>query len=158
MVQKQKRLDKIAKYEKEGIERFRNMSEDAFFIAGVALYLAEGTKKSGRVELVNPDYKTLKFFINWLAKFFQIKKERLALYLTINAVHRNRELVVKKFWAKCFSTSLSRFRKTFFVETKQKKIYANHNNYYGTLAVSVLKSRDLLYKINELIVGPLHSI
>ena len=41
--------------------------------------------------------------------------------------------------------------------TSQKKIYANYDNYYGTIHFKVLKSTHLLYKIQGLIGGLFES-
>ena len=49
LVQKNRRIEKINFYEKEGREKFKDFSREEFFTAGVALYLGEGSKRDRRI-------------------------------------------------------------------------------------------------------------
>ncbi|MBU6389017.1 hypothetical protein KGQ71_00715 [Patescibacteria group bacterium] len=51
-------------------KRLSPLSKESLYIAGLALYLAEGDKKNDtRLVLANTDIKVLKFFITWLQLF-----------------------------------------------------------------------------------------
>lgn len=61
--QKQSR---IAEVSEEALQDFGKLSKRDFFIAGVALYVGEGSKTQNLVRLVNADSKVIVFFIRWL--------------------------------------------------------------------------------------------
>ena len=144
-----KKLKKIEHYKKEGLIRFKKVTNKEFFTAGLALYLAEG-RKNRRVTFTNSDPKIIKFMLKWFKCFFNKNPEELAFYVYINESHREREEVVQNYWINYLNVPSSQFRKTVFIKSKQKKIYENHNNHFGTLHCEVLKSSDLLYKISGL--------
>src|SRR3989344_8024212 len=60
-MQKNKRLEKISKYRQEGINRLKNLTSRESFVAGLALYLAEGSKNSKGVIFTNSDPSIIKF-------------------------------------------------------------------------------------------------
>lgn len=66
---RQRRLNGIKQYEDEGLSRFKGMSEKEFYSAGLALYSAEGAKKSRRVMFTNSDPKIIRFMMKWFRKF-----------------------------------------------------------------------------------------
>lgn len=147
------RLDKVKRFRLEGVKKLENLSDDAFFAAGIALYLAEGAKTMRQVYFVNSDPRVVMFMIQWLERFFQVQRERIAPSVFINHIHRSRIQKVLRYWSFYLEIPLSQFRSTIFVKTTQKKLYKNHNNYFGTLRFRVLKSTDLFYTISGLIEG-----
>jgi hypothetical protein len=72
-----KRLAEIAAMDAEGLARIGTLSEDAFFVAGVALYAGEGGKTEGEVRFANTDPTMVRFFCAWLRRFFEIEEQRL---------------------------------------------------------------------------------
>lgn len=151
-MQKNKRLEKISKYKQEGISQLSDLTSRESFVGGLALYLAEGSKSSG-VIFTNADPLIIKFMMNWFVENFQISKQNFTFYLIINEIHKPREQIIQNYWINYLNISNSQFRKTSFVRSKQKKIYDNYDNYYGTIHFKILKSTDLLYKIKGLIDG-----
>jgi transposase-like protein len=58
--------------------RFNGLSEDVFFAAGLMLYAAEGAKKDDyHVCIANTDVRIIKFFKEWLCRFFDVDKGQL---------------------------------------------------------------------------------
>lgn len=153
LIQKKRRLEKIEKCNKEGEEQLSNLSEREFFIAGLALYWAEGCKKTREVRVCNSDPRLMNLMIEWLKGSFDIKSEELAASVGINEIHRQREHEVKKYWAKTTGIPLCQFRKTSFKKVQNKKVYRNFNNHYGTFVVNVLKPARIYYTIMGLIHG-----
>lgn len=156
-MQKRRRIEKIEKYTLEGIRQLSNIKPKEYFIAGLALYLAEGSKGFKGTIFTNSDARIIKLMMNWFGDYFKIPINDFTFYLIINEIHKPRERVVKSYWTKYLGISITQFRKTTFVRTKQKKVYANHDNYYGTIHFRILKSTDLLYKIQGLIAGLFES-
>src|SRR5919106_1876891 len=60
------KLRQIDNLNREGIERIGRLSEEAFFVAGVALYAGEGSKTDGEVRFTNSDPNMVRFFCAWI--------------------------------------------------------------------------------------------
>ncbi|MBM3205398.1 hypothetical protein FJZ41_00915 [Candidatus Shapirobacteria bacterium] len=151
--QKEARLKIIEENKKLGIKIISKLSKRELLIAGIALYWAEGAKKSRDVDFCNSDSQLINFFIKWLKECFHIKSEDLALHVGINEIHKERDDIVKKYWSEATQIPLSQFRKTSFKKTNNKKVYENFDDHYGTLVVKVLKGGRFYYKIMGLIEG-----
>ena len=156
-IQKKRRLEKIEQCRQEGISKLKNLSSKECFIAGIALYLAEGSKNSKGTIFTNSDPLIIKFMMNWFNDYFKIPISDFTFYLIINEIHKPREEIVKNYWTNYLGISITQFRKTGFVKTKQKKVYANYDTYYGTVHFKILKSTHLLYKIQGFISGLFES-
>ena len=153
LTQKQRRLDLIKKEKKEGIINLKNLSEREFFVSGVALYWAEGSKKRREFSICNSDPEMIVFLIKWMNKFFGIETKNIKVVVGINEIHRKREQMVKDYWSKVTGIPISQFRKTSFKKTKNNKVYENFNEHYGTLGVHALKGSGFYYKMLGLISG-----
>ncbi len=156
-IQKRRRIDKIERYRQEGTGQLINLTFGECFVAGLSLYLAEGSKKRKGVVFTNSDPLIIKFMMGWLRKYFQISIDNFTFYVIINDIHRPREKIIIDYWVNYLNISELQFRKTTFVVTKQKKIYENYDRYYGTIHFKILKSTDLLYRIEGLINGLFQS-
>jgi transcriptional regulator with XRE-family HTH domain len=153
LLHKNMRIEKQNRYKAEGLQKFSNISDNELFVAGIALYWAEGSKKHKSVQLCNSDPKMINFHLKWLKKFFGIDINRLSARISINEVHRDREQTVKEYWSKQTNIPLTQFRKTMFKSSKVRKVYENHNDHYGVFDVYILKPSEIYYKILGLIEG-----
>jgi len=81
------RLIKLAKDEKvyqKYLTRFNNLSKDVIFVAGLMLYLGEGSKKDyTKIVLTNTDPNVIFFFIKWAIEYLGVRKAdyRVQLHL-----------------------------------------------------------------------------
>lgn len=93
--QELKRKEIYKKYQK----RLNRISEDAFFVAGLTLYLGEGDKSHyAQIVLANTDSKIIKFFIKWMMNFLSIDKKDLKAQLHL---YKNMDIEKEqKFWQK----------------------------------------------------------
>jgi hypothetical protein len=71
------KLAQIAALNAEGIERIGTLGDEAFLVAGVALYAGEGSKTEGEVRFANTDPTMVRFFCAWLRRYFAIDETRL---------------------------------------------------------------------------------
>jgi Helix-turn-helix len=71
------KLRQIEELDSLGVERIGTLSDDAFLVAGVALYAGEGSKGDGKVVFANTDDRMVAFFCAWLRRFFEIDESRL---------------------------------------------------------------------------------
>ncbi len=152
-LQKQKRINLQNSCIKAGMREIKVLSDRELMIAGLALYWAEGCKKTRRVEFCNSDPKLINFMINWLNVCFGIPRNRLTAVVGINEMHIRRELEVVSYWSKITQLPKTQFRRTSFKHTNNKKVYENYYRYYGTLSIRVLKPAAYYYKILGLIEG-----
>ena len=152
-IQKQRRLKRLEDSRVKGIKALRNMKDREFLIAGLALYWGEGSKKSQEVEFCNSDPKMIQFLLLWLQKCFDIPISDIRCNVGINDMHHKRERIVKEYWLRVTGVPLAQFRKTNFKKVKNKKVYENFNEHYGTLSISVVKPSRFYFKIIGLIDG-----
>jgi Helix-turn-helix len=71
------KLRQIEELDRLGVERIGTLSDDAFLVAGVALYAGEGSKRDRQVRFANTDASMIAFFCTWLRRFFAIDEARL---------------------------------------------------------------------------------
>ena len=150
-IQRKKYLKKVTELEKEGFNQIKKLSKKDILIAGTALYWGEGNRKWHISGFVNSDPRRIKFMIFWFKNVLEIDKNRLSLRVGINQIHKNRIKKVEKYWSKITGIPKNQFTKTILQKVKNKKVYKNHDNYYGTLHIRIRKSSDLQHKIHGLI-------
>lgn len=143
---------KIKKLREKGIKEIGQLSEKELFLAGVALYWAEGFKKDTRLGFANSDPTMIKFFLKWL-KNCKITKGQIRLRLGLNINHKDRVEELENYWSKITSVPKSQFNKPFFQKTVWKKKFEKPNDYLGVLRIRVNKSINFLRRINGWIEG-----
>src|ERR1700690_4301294 len=79
--------------------KFIRISSQTLFVAGLMLYLAEGTKKNDyTIGLANTDPRLIKFFIRWLQKFLDVPHSKMKMQLHLyESMDINKE---RRFWLK----------------------------------------------------------
>jgi len=88
----------------------KKIDDFTFFVAGVMLYWAEGTKTKG-LAITNSDERVILFMIKWFKKFLDINIDRIRVHLHI---HKNdNDLNIKKYWSKLTTIPLQNFGKSF---------------------------------------------
>lgn len=59
-------------------KKFKKLSRQSLFVAGLMLYLAEGDKKNEyHIGLANTDPELIRFFIWWLGEFLDVPKSKM---------------------------------------------------------------------------------
>lgn len=87
----------------------------------VALYWGEGSKKKRELFIINSDPEMIKFLLDAFRRLFKIENDRFILGVGINIIHKEREEEIKDYWSKITGIPKSRFRKTIFSKSKNKK-------------------------------------
>lgn len=116
------RTKKIKELAKKDLGKIINRDK---FLAGIALYAAEGNKSDGRAGFSNADPKLIKFMTNWFMIFAKVpmKKLRGAIWL-----HEGlNEKKSKNFWSNLINLPLNQFHKTYTAKVKNnsKKVRKN---------------------------------
>lgn len=152
LTQKRKKEARIAFYREKGKTDLGKISNRDFFLAGIALYWAEGTRKSGsKFSFTNSEPEIVKFMMIWLGKIMDVKKTEFMPRIFINAIHEPRINQVKKFWATLLGLPVSQFGKLVLLKRPPRKVYENYDTYYGVLNLGVHRGSELKYRTLGLI-------
>lgn len=148
-INKFNKFQRIKNEQKISKQIIKKISNRDLLIIGVSLYWAEGSKKEtgAGFSFINSDPDMVKIMYKWLVDLMYIKKEELIINVAINIIHKNRINKVLNFWSKMLDLPVSSFGKTIFIKTPLKRVYANHNSYYGMLRIKVKKSSWLRRRI-----------
>lgn len=151
---KKQRIERQNKIFLEAKSKIKSLSDYEFFLIGVVLYWAEGTKEKeyrpgSQVAFSNMDPKMIILFLKWLDKVCKIPKNMIGFEIMIHESHKERTEEVRRFWAKTTGFGIDNFSKVYFKNSKIKKTNRKNigENYHGVLKIMVRKSSDLVRKI-----------
>lgn len=150
---KNERLSRLAEYMHKGERMIGQMSARDIFIAGVALYWAEGNKKNRRLVFSNSDPLMIKLLIKWFVECLGIPRTDIYCKVGINQIHKDRVAMVEQYWSEVCGIPLTEFRRVSLKKVNSVKVYENIEEHYGTLNLIVKKSTNLNYLILGLIDG-----
>ena len=95
---KQARLHQIEELKYQGMKEMGRMSKRDRFVAGVAMYFAEGSKRDSSVQFSNSDPRAIKFMADWIREFCKPSEKRFRASIYI---HDNLNISeAKRFWSK----------------------------------------------------------
>ena len=147
-----KKQDAIAFSKKKSSSLVGQMTQRDLFMLGIGLYWGEGTKSErSALAIVNSDPEIILVMYKWFNKIFSVKNEDFMPRIFINEIHRPRIKKVVEYWSSLLQLPTEQFGNQVFLKMKQKKVYENHDSYYGILSLKVRKSSKLKYEILGLI-------
>jgi len=125
---------------KEDFEKYYN---ETLFHTGIALYWAEGAKRSEMFLFTNSDEVMIKVMLMWMEKYTKYNRHELGyrLYIHHPFMHENWEA----WWQKYLGVDKGTFKKTILKPTNLG--IKKRPNYKGCLRVEVPKSSELLMKM-----------
>ncbi len=145
---RRKRLEKISRARKEAAREIQSLSRRELLYLGLGLYWGEGTKAvSSALAISNSDPAILITAMQWFERCFEIRRDDFRPRIFINATHRDREQKLLAYWAKMLRLPKSQFSKTVFITRPNKKVYENHETYYGIVALRIRRGTNLRYRI-----------
>ena len=129
-----KRRELVEKSIENGKKEIGSLSRRDQFIAGVALYFAEGTKTSNNVSFSNSDPRSVKFMTNWFRRVCKVpeKKFRCNLYIHDDL----NEKQTKKYWSSLIKIPLEQFRKSYIVKNNTNRL-RKVKHIYGIFRITV---------------------
>jgi len=150
---KEKRLQAIKDANIFGHININKIKERELLLIVTALYWSEGSKseRSSGFQFINSDPNMIICIKKFLTIYMGISKENLVCSVQINEVHKSRISIVLNFWKNLLELEDQQIRKPYFVKTKIKKVYENHDNYYGICRLMVRRSTNLKYRMLGLI-------
>jgi hypothetical protein len=135
---KLRRLAEIQAMDRLGVERVGTIDEQAFLVAGAALYAGEGAKGDGCVAFANTDPALLDLYMRWIRYFFEIDEGRLrgSLYL-----HRGLDVVAAtRYWSDRLDLPVDQFIKPQIVDRVARRKQSKHVNGCMTVRYSCART------------------
>lgn len=142
-----KRRQEIELIQKVARAAVATLVEDPFWVAGVVLYWAEGTKGRNRLSLANADPRAHRLFISWVRRYLTPDAEfTLALHLH----EGNDEPAAMTYWRAATGLPEARFIKTFIkpAGTGHRKNHLAH----GVCTVRLMRASNAWNTTMEWIV------
>lgn len=154
MREKQELRDR-REYEKY-LQKFNKISANSLFIAGLMLYLAEGSKTDRyTLKVTNTDSRICRFFILWLEKFYGVPREKIKVQLQLYPT-----MDIKKEVA-CWESELGledfQFYKAFIRELKPASFSYKNSSRHGVCSV-VLNNTEIKRRIMMAIKAYLDAV
>jgi hypothetical protein len=124
-------------------DEFGGVSDRDLFVAGVALYLAEGAKakpwrRGGSVDFINSDVDVLETFLAWLDLIGvpeSDRKYRLSIHESVDA------LASERWWAEVLAIPVTSFAPVTLKRHRPATVRRNVGiDYHGCLRVQVARS------------------
>jgi hypothetical protein len=156
---KRDRIERSGKIIEQAKNEIREISDRDFWLAGIMLYWAEGSKQketnvSVAIKFSNSDPMMLRFFIMWLKKFLDVSDKEIILEMFIHENFKSKKDFFVNYWSKTLSYPVSKFDRVYYKKHKVKTNRKNvGENYHGQLVVIVRKSTNLNRKITGWIEG-----
>ncbi len=144
----------IAQMKKQGFEEVGVINGREFWLAGVAMYWAEGTKAFEELSLTNSDPDVIRFYVRWLKECCHASAVDLRASLHIYPDVDQKEAV--EYWSKITDIPESQFYKL-QVDTRQnKKVFRKGRLPYGTIRVKLTGKG--VTKLHRLIMGWIQAL
>ncbi len=119
---------------------------------GLGIYWGEGVKsRTGQASVVNSDSRILRIMIRWFRECMSVEVSDLRPYVYISIEHHDRENIIMQYWEKALGLPRSQFKSPIYLKQKPKQKYDNHDTYFGVVALRVIKSTNLKYRILALL-------
>ena len=144
---RRERQVRVKYYGDIGLKRVGKMKDRDLFMLGVGLYWAEGCKKDRNTKFINSDPVMIKLWMKWLLKFTNVKRKDFLFRIGISQIHRRRIDKVTSYWSKVVGAPETQFGWPSFKKVVNRKVYANFEDHYGTLMVTVRRGTNLNYEI-----------
>jgi len=146
---REKRREKDAIEYKKYLKKFGKVSKKIFFISGLILYLAEGSKTNYyAISLANTDPRIIKFFVRWLCYFFKIPKSKLKVQLHL---YENMDIEKEKeFWKNELGFNDPQFYKSYITKNKKSSFLYKESFRHGTCSLTfsnTLIKREIMMAI-----------
>ena len=126
----------IRQMKAQGFEEVATVSRREFWLAGVALYWAEGSKVFEDISLTNSDPDTIRFYVKWLKECCGANVSNMRavvhIYPDVDPV------TAKQYWAKITGIPITQFYKVQVDQRNNKKKFKHGRLPYGTAHVRLV--------------------
>lgn len=137
------RLQRETLYFAEAKGEFKRFLHEILFHIGIALYWAEGTKRSNQFLFMNSDEEMIVLMLKWLELYAESDRSLLRYRLYIHKPYAHEDL--EEIWAKKMCVTTAQFGKTIYKPTALG--IKRRPSYKGCMRIEVPKSKKLLCKM-----------
>jgi hypothetical protein len=109
--------------------------EISFFLTGISLYLAQGSKKSGYFQFIHSDQDIMTLMIVWVEKFLNIPRQDIKYRVFVDEAYKDKN--IPKIWANILGIRDNSFQKTTYLGRKTQKTLKRSSSYKGSLCVTI---------------------
>ncbi len=149
---RKKRMNAISEASSWAEYRIKKVQMTDLFFLGLGIYWGEGVKsRSGPAAVVNSDLRILKVMMRWFEECLDIPRRDFRPYVYIASQHKSREQIIMKYWSNKLDIPKEQFKSPIYLEQRPKQQYENHDSYFGVVALRVVKSTNLKYRILALL-------
>jgi hypothetical protein len=127
----------------EARDVFKKYSNEPLFYIGIALYWAEGSKRTGQWQFMNSDEEMQALMIQWLVTYADVKRADLRFRLYVHKAYQSEECDL--WWAEKLQVHRSQFLKT-IVKPSGLGV-KKRPDYRGCLRIEVRSSKSILNKM-----------
>lgn len=114
-------------------KEFQRNCTSSFFHVGIALYWAEGTKRSSAFAFSNSDSEMIDLMLSWIGKFFGVSRNAIKVRLYIHKPYAHERC--EEWWAKKIQIPMTNFQKTIYKPTGL--LVKKRPNYKGCLRIEL---------------------
>jgi len=124
-------------------EEFERYKDQTLFHTGIALYWAEGSKRSKVFQFMNSDAEMVRMMLIWLETYAGYSRSDLGYRLYIHKPYAHESC--EEWWAQKLQVQLSNFKKTIFKPSGLG--VKDRPNYKGCLRIEVPRSSTTFRKM-----------
>jgi transcriptional regulator with XRE-family HTH domain len=129
------KLESIQRARHEAKKDIGKLSKRDLFMAGLGLYIGEGSKSHDIVRITNSNYQIIVFGIRWFNEVLGVPLDNFSMRIHMYPDSNEKEVI--KFWTKVTGFSAGQFRKSQVDYREGKKISKKGQLPYGTAHLSV---------------------
>ena len=129
-----KRIKREDLAEAEARVIYDKYKDDPFFVLGIGLYWAEGSKRTTAFSFVNSDPSMVLFMINWLYRYFSVQKNEISL--RVQSHEDFKEENYELFWSEYVGIPLGQFKKTSY-KINRHGIFKKNPIYKGCVRLEI---------------------
>ncbi|MEF8847088.1 MAG: hypothetical protein V5A57_01500 [Candidatus Paceibacterota bacterium] len=159
---REQRERKTEEIKEEAKKEVGEINKRELWIAGIALYWAEGSKErihngrtnSAATKFANSDERMIKIYLKWLQEACGISKDRIKFRIYLHENAKDKKDIVQKHWAEVTGFPIEKLNKITWKKHDPKTNRKNTGkDYYGLLEVKLEKSTDFTRKIAGWVEG-----
>jgi len=131
IVNRKRREERELMIIKEAQREFEIFKKEHLFYTGLALYLAEGSKKSGFFQFINSSPEIIQLMGLWIERYLCIPKEKWRIRLYTHQLYAHEHC--EKFWSSIIDMPEEKFHRTIYKPTPHT--VKKNPNYKGCLRI-----------------------
>ena len=120
-------------------QEFDAHKDDSLYVIGIALYWAEGSRRSSTFSFTNSDPDMINVMLLWIERFWFTSRKNIKVRLYIHKPYAHENCEQK--WSEKISVPLANFQKTIYKPTS--RLVKKRPDYVGCLRIELGKTTNL---------------